>query len=69
MDAITVTYSCETKDGGTGFGCDRIVCTNPVDAEAVFDAICEHPERFDFAPIEPGQKRLVQWHNTTRYLD
>ena len=73
METYTITYSCETKDGGTGFGEGNIICDNPIDAETVFRLIQEQPEAFDFEPIDEGEKRLVslkgQKRTKTIYLD
>jgi len=74
MGAIhnSVFYGCETADGGTGFGDECIICSNEIDARAVWLAIQEHPERFDFADIDAGQKRLVRIENdsdSTVYLE
>jgi len=69
MEKYEIYYSCETKDGGTGFGCDSIVCTNEIDCKAIFDFIVAHPENFDFAPVDKGQKRLVSALDKTVYLD
>jgi len=68
-ETFEIAYSCETKDGGTGFGCETIACSCEVDAEAIFKLIQECPERFDFAPIDEGQKRLVSYNGQTIYLD
>jgi len=59
-----VEYGCETKDGGSGFGIGKIICENHNDAQAVFEAIKEHPDRFDFAPHDDG-RRYVQYQCTT----
>lgn len=69
MGTHTVTYSCETADGKTGFGSSQIICDNEIDAEAVFDLILQFPNKFDFADIEPGQKRLVHYKTASTYLD
>lgn len=65
----TVVYGCETKDGKSGFGEGKIRCTDPVDAELIFQLIQEMPDRFGFAPIEKGQKRLVNYQGKIIYLD
>lgn len=64
-----IAYSCETEDGGTGFGCESIFCTCEFDAEVIFKLIQDDPERFDFNPINKGQKRLVSYKGQTVYLD
>lgn len=71
MKTYKVIYGCETKDGGTGFGEGQISCTNEIDAKAVWQAIQDNPDSFDFAPHEDG-KRLVRIEGdyySTRYLD
>jgi len=68
-ELVEISYKCETKDGGSGFGCASIFCDNAVDAETIFKLIQEYPERFDFEPIDKGEKRLVQYMDQTVYLD
>lgn len=68
-ELFEIAYSCETKDGGTGFGCESIFCTCEFDAEAIFKLVQENPNLFDFSPIDEGQKRLVSYNGKAIYLD
>jgi hypothetical protein len=68
-ELFEVTYSCETADGGTGFGCESIFCTCEHDAEVIFKVIQGSPDYFDFNPIDKDQKRIVAYSGQTIYLD
>jgi len=63
-----VTYGCLSQDGENRYGEVSIVCENETDANAVWKAVQEHPERFDF---ETTYNRFVQIENngnSTCYL-
>ena len=71
METYEVIYGCETKDGGTGFGEGKIMCENLIDAKAVWQAIQDRPDSFDFAPKDGGRRLVCISGNTrsTVYLD
>jgi len=71
MKTYEVIYGCETKDGGTGFGEGKIVCENEIDAKAVWQAIQNNPDNFDFAPADGGKRlvRIAGDSHSTRYMD
>lgn len=71
MKTYEVIYGCETKDGGTGYGEGKIICQNDIDARAVWAAIQNNPDSFDFADVDDGKRlvRIAGKSNSTVYLD
>ena len=71
MKTYEVIYGCETKDGGTGFGEGKIICQSDIDAKAVWQAIQNSPDSFDFAPAEDGRRlvRIAGDSYSTVYID